>query len=111
MSDQGYSPTSCPAEQESDPEDGEALLNLSYSPTREQPAKVEAGYLLRVKAGYGTLRFQCPECGLGDHEIGPMAGTEIHCVVCLEEEGRLIRVHCWEEETDHARLREALVAA
>ena len=69
MSDQGYSPTSCPAEQESDPEDGEALLNLSYSPNSwEQPAKVEAGYLLRVKAGYGTLRFQCPECGLGLRE-------------------------------------------
>ena len=68
MSDQGYSPPSRPAEQESDPEDGEALLNLSYSPTWEQPAKAEAGYLLRVKAGYGTLQFQCPECGLGLRE-------------------------------------------
>jgi hypothetical protein len=57
------------------------------------------------------LRFQCPECGLGDFEIGPMSVTEIHCVVCLEEDGRLIRLDCWEEETDHARLREGLVAA
>jgi hypothetical protein len=57
------------------------------------------------------LRFQCPECGFGDHEIGLMAETEIHCVVCLEEHGRLIRVHCWEEEADHARLREDLDAA
>jgi len=58
-----------------------------------------------------TLRFHCPECGMGDHEIGPMAETAIHCVVCLEDQGRLIRVHCWEEEADHARLREGLVAA
>jgi hypothetical protein len=43
------------------------------------------------------LRFQCPDCGMGDHELGPKPQTEIHCVVCLEEQGRLIRVHCWEE--------------
>jgi hypothetical protein len=40
-----------------------------------------------------------------------MAETEIHCVICLEEQGRLIRLHCWEEEADHARLRQGLVAA
>ena len=57
------------------------------------------------------LRFQCPECGLGDFEIGPMPVTEIHCVVCLEEDGRLIRLHCWEEEPAQARLREGLLAA
>ena len=44
-------------------------------------------------------------------EIGPMPEAEIHCVVCLDEQGRLIRLDCWEEETDHARLREGLVAA
>jgi hypothetical protein len=59
----------------------------------------------------GILRFQCPECGMGDFEIRHSPDTEIHCVVCLEEEGRLIRVHCWEEEADYARLREGLVAA
>jgi hypothetical protein len=48
---------------------------------------------------------------MGDHEVGPMAETEIHCVVCLEEHGRVIRVHCWEEEVDQARLREGLLAA
>ena len=58
-----------------------------------------------------SLRFQCPECGMGDHEIGPMAETEIHCIVCLEEHGRVIRVHCWVEEADQARLREGLLAA
>ena len=43
------------------------------------------------------IRFHCPECGFGDHEVGHLAReTEIHCIVCLEEEhGRLIRVHCW----------------
>ena len=53
------------------------------------------------------LRFQCPECGMGDHEIGLLAETDIHCVVCLEEGGRLIRVHCWIEEDAQALLREA----
>jgi hypothetical protein len=58
----------------------------------------------------GVFRFHCPECGFGDHEVGHLTrDTEIHCVVCLEEEGRLIRLHCW-EETDQARLREALAA-
>lgn len=59
------------------------------------------------------LRFQCPECGMGDHEIGPLAETEIHCVVCFEEQGRLIHLHCWEEEIEpaQARLREGLLAA
>jgi hypothetical protein len=40
-----------------------------------------------------------------------MAETEIHCVVCLEERGRVIRVHCWVEEADQARLREGLLVA
>ncbi len=55
--------------------------------------------------------FQCPECGLGDHEVGHLiAPDEPYCVVCLEEEGRLVRLERW-EETDQARLRVALVAA
>jgi hypothetical protein len=48
---------------------------------------------------------------MGEFEIGPMPETEIHCVVCLEEQGRIIRLHCWEEEPAQARLREGLVAA
>jgi ribosomal protein S27E len=67
------------------------------------------GQPLRMRSA--MIRFQCPECGMGDHEVGPMAETEIHCVVCLEEHGRVIRVHCWEEEVDQARLREGLLAA
>jgi hypothetical protein len=44
-------------------------------------------------------RFQCRDCGLGDYETGHLvAADEVYCVVCLEEEGRLIRLHSWEEE-------------
>ena len=58
------------------------------------------------------IRFQCPECGLGDHEVGHMVSEgEIYCIVCLEEQGRQIRVECWEEaEADQARLRLAAAA-
>jgi hypothetical protein len=57
--------------------------------------------------------FQCPECGFGHHEVGHLvAETEVYCVVCLEEEGRLISIHCWQEdEPDQARLRADLVAS
>jgi hypothetical protein len=45
------------------------------------------------------FRFQCPECGFGDHEVGHLvvAETQVYCVVCLEEDGRLVGIHCWEE--------------
>ena len=59
------------------------------------------------------IRFQCPECGLGDHEVGHLvAAADIYCVVCLEEQGRQIRVECCKEgEGAQARLREGLVVA
>jgi hypothetical protein len=59
------------------------------------------------------FRFQCPDCGLGDYETGHLvAAVEVHCVVCLEEQGRQIRVECWTEgEGAQARLREGLVVA
>jgi hypothetical protein len=45
------------------------------------------------------VRFQCPECGFGDHEVGHLtAEIETYCVVCLEEDGRLIRLDRWAEE-------------
>ena len=50
------------------------------------------------------MRFQCPNCGMGDAELGHlMDEDEVHCIVCLEELGRLIRVECWLE--DQARFR------
>jgi hypothetical protein len=59
------------------------------------------------------IHFQCPECGFGDDEVGHLvAEDEVYCIVCLEEEGRRIRVRRWEEaEPVQARLREALVTA
>ena len=42
-------------------------------------------------------RFRCPECGFGDREHGHLlTAHEIHCVVCCEEDGRLVRLHRWE---------------
>ena len=48
------------------------------------------------------------ECGFGDNEVGSLTPEhEIYCVVCLEEEGRPVRLHRWEEEVEgpYARLR------
>jgi hypothetical protein len=54
-----------------------------------------------------VLRFQCPECGFGDYEVGhPTDNGAIYCVVCLEENDRLIRTQRWEEANPaQARLR------
>ena len=85
-------------------------------PCRATVPRIVAASLSRkfIVAGsaMATLLFQCPECGFGHHEVGHLAEeTEIHCIVCQEEHGRLIRVHHWEAEPDQARLREGLVAA
>jgi hypothetical protein len=57
------------------------------------------------------MRFQCPECGMGDYEVGHLVAEPLeHCVVCLDEHGRLIRLACWEEPSQ-ARLRDLPVAA
>ncbi len=51
------------------------------------------------------MRFQCPNCGMGDTEVGhPTNGDDVHCVLCLEELGRLIRVERWEDDPQ-ARFR------
>ena len=43
------------------------------------------------------LHFQRPECGFGHREVGHLMDEgEIYCVVCVEEQRRYIRVHCWE---------------
>ena len=57
------------------------------------------------KAPAPRRHFQCPECGFGDHEVGHLAAPdELYCIVCLEEDGRFVRLECWEDE-DQARLR------
>jgi hypothetical protein len=57
------------------------------------------------------MRFQCPECGMGDYEVGHLVAEPVnYCVVCLDEQGRLIRLVCWEEPSQ-ARLRDLPAAA
>ena len=59
-----------------------------------------------------VLRFQCPDCGFGDYEIGHLTDEdEIYCVVCLEQEHQLIRLQRWEEEGEGAYARLRLAAA
>jgi hypothetical protein len=62
----------------------------------------------------GHWHFQCPECAMGDFELGHLAADqELFCEVCLDEEGRLILLERWlAEETvpDYARLRPGLAA-
>ena len=66
----------------------------------EQPTRIPPRLCLRaVRAPVGESwmphnGFQCPECGLGDHEVGHMVVEgEVYCIVCMDEQGRLIRVH------------------
>ncbi len=40
--------------------------------------------------------FSCPECGFGDAEFGHLVAVdEIHCVVCLQEDGRHVTLTRW----------------
>ena len=42
--------------------------------------------------------FHCPECGFGHQELGHLAADqEIHCVVCMDEDGRYVRLQRWTE--------------
>ena len=46
-----------------------------------------------------VLHFQCPECGLGDYEVGYLTdGADAYCIICQEEDDRLVRLHRWEED-------------
>lgn len=60
-----------------------------------------------MRVGMAVHRFQCPECEHGDYEVGHLTSdADIYCMLCFEEEGRLIRLQRWEEEEPvHARLR------
>jgi hypothetical protein len=53
------------------------------------------------------LRFQCPECSFGDYEVGYLTdGADSYCIICQEEDGRLIRLQRWEEaDGTQARFR------
>jgi hypothetical protein len=62
----------------------------------------------------GHWHFQCSECGMGDFELGYLADDQqFFCEVCLEEEGRMIRLERWptEEVASHySRFRPGLAA-
>jgi hypothetical protein len=58
----------------------------------------------------GEWHFQCPECGIGDGEIGEPAGDhDLTCMICLEERGAVVILRRWLPE-DYARLRPDLAA-
>jgi hypothetical protein len=58
--------------------------------------------------------FQCPECGMGDFELGRLADDqELICEVCLEDGRGQIRLERWPAEENapaYARLRPVLAA-
>jgi hypothetical protein len=58
--------------------------------------------------------FQCPECGMGDFELGHLAvDHQFFCEVCVEEGRGLIRLERWPAEVDaqsYALLRPGLAA-
>jgi hypothetical protein len=62
----------------------------------------------------GHWYFQCPECGMGDFELGHLAEDQkLFCEVCLEEEGRLILLERWPADEvipDYALFRTGLAA-
>lgn len=61
-----------------------------------------------------TWHFHCPECGMGDFELGHLADDEqLICEVCLEEGRGQIRLVRWltpDETPAYARLRPGLAA-
>jgi hypothetical protein len=55
-------------------------------------------------------RFQCPECGIGDEEVGDLVQPfDAYCIICLEHDGVHVRLRRW-EETELPR-RQRLIAA
>ena len=59
----------------------------------------------RLRYVVARWHFQCPECGMGDDEIGQLAADdEIYCEVCVTESDLYVRLHRWSAETDEAEL-------
>jgi hypothetical protein len=62
----------------------------------------------------GYWHFQCPECGMGDFELGRLADDqEFVCEVCLEEGRGEVRLERWTADDlmpTYARLRPGLAA-
>ena len=48
-----------------------------------------------------VYQFVCPDCGMSDAELGHLAGQDdIHCVVCLIDEDRYVRLRRWLAEDE-----------
>jgi hypothetical protein len=62
----------------------------------------------------GYWHFQCPECGMGDFELGRLADDQMFvCEVCLEEGRGTIRLERWlaaDEMPASGRLQHDLAA-
>jgi hypothetical protein len=70
------------------------LCDSGTDPYLELLALVEEMHRMTNQAFW---QFHCPECGFGDGEHGLLlTAEEIYCMVCSEEERRLVRLHRWE---------------
>ena len=50
-----------------------------------------------------VYKFICPDCGMGDAELGHLAGQDdIHCTVCLIDEDRYVRLRRWLDDEQAA---------
>jgi hypothetical protein len=69
---------------------------------------------LRFVMSDGYWHFQCPECRMGDFELGRLAADqEFLCEVCLEEGRGEVRLERWSADdptSAYARLRVGLAA-
>jgi hypothetical protein len=59
----------------------------------------------------GFWHFQCPECGMGNIELGRLADDqELLCEVCLEQGGQVLLERWLPQPETYARLRGVLAA-
>jgi hypothetical protein len=66
-----------------------------YVPVRLAPVRLAPIRLAPIR--HAVWQFHCPDCGFGDAEHGHLlTAQEIYCVVCLEEDGRHVRLQRWE---------------
>jgi hypothetical protein len=63
--------------------------------------------ILHARRSARCFAFRSPECGGGDYQVGHLVDeTGICCIICLKEQGRQIRVECWQGgEWDPSLLR------
>ena len=62
--------------------------------------------IARMRNVVARWHFQCPECGMGDEEIGRLAeADEIYCEVCITEAELYVRLHRWCAEAEEAEER------